>query len=165
MTKRAKRILCLGLCCLLALSSAAAEEAAQDMNEYLDSRTGFSMQYPAVFTFDDEGAGTEARTQDGQATLTVESLENAEGALTEAMILEAIRLEAPDAEPVRNEQTGCIRIDRELEGGRIRTDFYLVLKDSFHHVTMEYPAAERERYAAFADRMMASMGAGGNDLG
>ena len=60
---------------------------------------------------------------------------------------------------------GCIRIDRELEGGRIRTDFYLVLKDSFHHVTMEYPAAERERYAAFADRMMASMGAGGNDLG
>lgn len=134
------------------LTEAFSEKA---MSDYADGLTGFSMQYPSVFTFDEEQGSATAYTADGKASLTIENLQG--GNLTEEILLGAIKLEAPEAEPVRNEQNGCLRVDREAEGGRIRTDLYLIAKNSFHHVTIEYPAEEQETYGPYIEYMINTM--------
>ena len=135
------------------LTEAFSEQA---MSEYFDSVTGFSMQYPSVFFFDEEKETTSAATKDGSASLSIENLQG--GTLSEEMLLEAIRLETPDAEPRKYEQNGCLRVDRTLEGGkRMRTDLYLVAKESFHHVTLEYPAGDLETYGPFIEYMINTM--------
>ena len=76
----------------------------------------------------------------------------------EDILLEAIKLEAPEAEPIRNQQNNCIRVDRVLgDASRCRTDLYLIGKGSFHHVTVEYPAEEQETYAPYIEYMINTM--------
>ena len=134
------------------LTEAFTEKA---MSDYLDSLTGFGMQYPSVFAFDEEKDTMTAYTQDGKASLCIE---NMQGQLTEDILLDAIKLEAPDAEPRKYEQNNCIRVDRTLgDGTRCRTDLYLLAKESFHHVTIEYPAEEQETYATYIDYMINTM--------
>ena len=88
------------------------------------------------------------------------------GQLTEEILLEAIKLEAPDAEPKKYEQNNCIRVDRAPgDGTRCRTDLYLIGKDSFHHVTIEYPADEQETYAPYIEYMINTMETGDSELG
>ena len=135
------------------LTEAFSEKA---MSDYLDSATGFSMQYPSVFVFDEENDTATAYTADGKASLSIENMQG--GTLTEDVLLEAIKLEAPEAEPVRNQQNNCIRVDRVLgDTGRCRTDLYLIGKNSFHHVTIEYPADEKETYAPYIEYMINTM--------
>ena len=135
------------------LTEAFTEKA---MSDYLDSVTGFSMQYPSSFVFDEEKETMTASTQDGSARLSIENMQG--GQLTEEVLLDAIRLEAPEAEPRKYEQNNCIRVDRTLgDGTRCRTDLYLVAKDSFHHVTIEYPAEEKETYAPLIEYMINTM--------
>ncbi len=135
------------------LTEAFTEKA---MSDYLDSQTGFSMQYPSVFVFDEEKDSLTAYTQDGKASMMIENM--AGGNLTEEILLEAIRLEAPDAEPRKYEQNNCLRLDRTLDGGdRCRTDLYLVTKTSFHHVIIEYPAKEQEVYGPYIEYMINTM--------
>ena len=135
------------------LTEAFTEKA---MSDYLDSATGFSMQYPSVFVFDEENDTATAYTEDGRASLTIENLQG--GKLTEDVLIEAIKLEVPDAEPVRNQQNNCIRVDRVLrDAGRCRTDLYLIGKDSFHHVMIQYPADEQETYAPYIEYMINTM--------
>ena len=52
------------------------------MSEYFDITTGFSMQYPSIFTFDEELQGSSAATDDRKATLTIDNMEN-QGSLDE----------------------------------------------------------------------------------
>ena len=120
---------------------------------------------PAVLVdFDEENDTATAYTEDGRASLSIENMQG--GKLTEDVLLEAIKLEAPDAEPVRNQQNNCIRVDRVLrDAGRCRTDLYLIGKDSFHHVTIEYPADEQETYAPYIEYMINTMGTNETDLG
>ena len=110
--------------------------ADTSMCEYMDSVTGFRMQYPSVFQFDDYG--TTAATADGKATLSIDNMSNTNG-LDEATLLQAIKLEIPNAEPQKNEQNGCLRFDRETDGGaNIQTDLYFLTEKSFHlHSGME----------------------------
>ena len=133
------------------LTEAFSEKA---MSDYADSLTGFSMQYPSSFQFDEERDTTTAFTEDGKASLTVE---NMQGKLTEEMLLEAIKLEVPDAEPQKYENK-CLRVDRMTgDGTRCRTDLYLVAKESFHHVILEYPAEEQETWGAYIEYMINTM--------
>lgn len=135
------------------LTEAFSEKA---MSDYVDSVTGFIMQYPSVFMFDEEQDSLTAYTQDGKASMTIESMQG--GNLTEEVLLEAIKLEVPDAEPRKNEQNNCLRVDRTLDGGiRCRTDLYLIAKNSFHHVTIEYPAEEQETYGPYIEYMINTM--------
>ena len=135
------------------LTEAFTEKA---MSDYLDSQTGFSMQYPSSFVFDEDRDTLTAYTEDGKAFLTIENMQG--GQLTEEVLIEAIRLEAPEAEPSRNELNNCIRVDRALsDGTRCRTDLYLVAKESFHHVTIEYPAEEQETYSRYIEYMINTM--------
>jgi len=133
------------------LTEAFSEQA---MSDYLDSRTGFSMQYPSSFQFDEERETMTAFTGDGKASLTIE---NMQGKLTEEMLREAIKLEVPDAEPQQYENH-CLRVDRVTgDGTRCRTDLYLAAKDSFHHVILEYPAEEQETWGTYIDYMVNTM--------
>jgi len=144
------------------LTDSFAENA---MADYTDRFTGFSMQYPSFFHFEDEGDAREAKTDDGHARLLIESMPN-DGSLSEAVLTEAIRLENPDAEIVRNDQNGCLRISRLLEDRTtMQTDLYLIAEKSFHHVTVRYPADEKERYDLYIGYMINTMEIQGQDQG
>jgi hypothetical protein len=134
------------------LTEAFSEKA---MSDYADGLTGFSMQYPSVFVFDEEKDTMTAYTADRKASLSIENLQG--GNLTEEILLGAIKLEAPDAEPQKYEQNNCLRVDRTAEGGRRRTDLYLIAKNSFHHVSIEYPAEEQETYGPYIEYMINTM--------
>ena len=64
------------------------------MCEYMDSVTGFRMQYPATFQFSEGTNGLTAATADGKATMSIENLEH-DGSLTREILMEAIKLEVP----------------------------------------------------------------------
>lgn len=135
------------------------------MSEYLDSATGFSMQYPSVFVFDEENTGTAAATPDGKATLRIDSMEN-QGELTEATLLEAIRHESEDAEIQKNEQNGCLRTDRATDNGKtVQTDLYFLTGNSFHHIIICYPAEEKGTYSTYIEYMINTMETNDTDLG
>ena len=133
------------------------------MGEYMDSVTGFRMQYPSIFQFDDYG--TAAATADGKATLSIDNMSITAG-LDEATLLQAVKLENPNAEPQKNEQNGCLRFDRETDGGAtVQTDLYFLTEKSFHHITMRYPAAEKDNYQSYLEYMINTMETTGTDLG
>lgn len=135
------------------------------MSEYFDSVTGFSMQYPSVFQFNEGSSGNAAITEDGKASMIIDNMPNP-GTLDENALIEAIKMEIPDAVPQKNEQNGCMRFDRVTDGGETaQTDLYLLTEKSFHHVTLRYPVAEKETYSAYAEYMINTMGTSGTDLG
>ena len=120
------------------------------MSEYMDSVTGFRMQYPSIFQFDDYGT---AFTADGKATLSIDNMNNQTG-LDEATLLQAV------------EQNGCLRFDRNTDNGNvIQTDLYFLTEKSFHHITMRYPATEKEKYQSYLEYMINTMETAGTDLG
>ena len=134
------------------------------MSEYLDSETGFSMQYPSIVQFDEERNGAVAATEDGKASLSIENQILRD--LAEDLLIEAIRLEIPDAEFRRNEQNGCLRFDRIFEAEKIgQTDLYLLTPKSLHHVILRYPAEEKGTYDAYIEYMINTMETNGTDLG
>lgn len=144
------------------MTEALAESA---MNEYLDSATGFSMQYPSAFLFDEEQAGCFAATADGKATLAIDNMTNETG-LDKEMLIAAIRNEAPDAVVQENEQNGCLRIDRITDSGKTgQTDLYFLTKTSFHHITIRYPAEEQGTYFTYIEYMINTMETNETDLG
>lgn len=135
------------------------------MSEYLDSATGFSMQYPSIFLFEEEQGGSTAATADGKATLSIEHLVNESG-FSETELTEAIRLEHPDADIRKNEQNGCLRIDRTADGGETgQTDLYLLTEHSFHHIVLRYPAEEQGTYFTYIEYMINTMESDETDLG
>lgn len=142
------------------ITNAFSESA---MSEYADSASGFRMQYPSVFQFDEETPGNQAVTADGKATLEII---NHEGALAEETLVESIRLLIPEANPVKNEQNGCLQVDStENEGKTCRTDLYFLTKKSFHHVIIRFPAEEKEIYSPYIEYMINTMETNDTDLG
>lgn len=135
------------------------------MSEYHDSITGFSMQYPSVFQFEESGDGTFAATADGKAVMMIENMPN-EGNLNEEDLIKAIRLEIPDAQEQKNEQNGCLRFDRHTDGGAgIQTDLYYLTGHSFHHIVLRYPEEEQDTYHSYIEYMINSMETNETDLG
>lgn len=144
------------------MTDAFAESA---MSEYLHSATGFSMQYPSVFLFDEGDGVSRAATSDGSATLFIENTES-NGELTAEVLSEAIRLEVPDAVIQKNDQNGCLRVDRTVNDGRTgRTDLYFQTGKSFHHIIIEYPAEEQGTYFSYIEYMINTMATDETDLG
>lgn len=144
------------------MSDALAENA---MSEYIDAATGFSMQYPSVFMFDEESAVPTAVTADGKAVLKIECMEN-QGELDEEVLRGAIVFETPDAEIVENEKNGCLRVDRTADQGKTcRTDLYLITQNSFHHISVSYPAEEKEIYCSYIEYMINTIETNETDLG
>ena len=141
----------------------AVEETA--MSEYFDSATGFSMQYPSVFLFDEGSSGTLAATADGKATLRIDNMEVQEG-LNEETLKAAILFETPDAVIQKNEQNGCLRVDRSAEaGGTAQTDLYLLAERSFHHIIICYPEEEKGTFFSYIEYMINTMETNETDLG
>ena len=143
------------------LTSAFSETA---MNDYADSFTGFSMQYPAFLTFREDQEALIAVSEDGAAVLVIENMP-IEGELKEDALVEAIRYETPDAEILRNEQNGCLRVDRTPGDGICQTDLYLIAAKSFHHITFRYPAEQKETYDRYISYMINTMEIQGSDQG
>lgn len=148
----------------MSLEEVTEAAAGTSMSEYADSSTGFIMQYPAVFQFDEEQDILIAYTEDRKASLLIENMPN-EGGLTEKTLMEALR-QIPDTEPQKNEQNGCIRIDRIAEDGvSYQTDLYYLTDKSFHHIMLIYPPEEQETYHAYIEYMINSMGTSSTDQG
>ena len=151
------------------MTEAFAESA---MNEYLDNATGFSMQYPSVFQFDEDQRADFAATADGKATLNIENIiiqnELDEEMLLAAreMLLAAIGKEALNAAVNENEQNGCLRRDMIINEGKTgQTDLYLLTKTSLHHITICYPAEEQGTYSIYIEYMINTMETNETDLG
>lgn len=135
------------------------------MADYSDEYTGFFMQYPSIFVFDEQKEFPEAWTADGTAMLRIENMPN-EGELTEEALTEAIRLQDENAEIRKNEHNGCLRVDaKEKEGKTIRSDLYLISDRSFHHVVLYYPSDEEERFDLYINYMINTIEINGTDQG
>lgn len=135
------------------------------MNEYIDSVSGFSMQYPAAFVFDEEADTLFAATADGKATLVIDHLVN-EGALDEKAVREAIRIQDPEADILQNEQNGCLRVDSPAEDGiSVQTDLYLLTENYLHHIVLRYPDEEKGIYSTYIQYMINTMTTRETDLG
>ena len=135
------------------------------MSEYYDSATGFRMQYPSVFQFDEGGNGSFAITADRKATMIIENMIN-DGMLKEEELINAVRLEIPDARQQKNEQNGCLRFDRTIENDTAgQTDLYFLTEHSFHHIVLRYPSEEQEIYFSYIDYMINTMETDETDLG
>jgi hypothetical protein len=135
------------------------------MSEYIDTATGFSMQYPSSFLFDEGENSSFAVNADRTASLYIENIVN-EGTLTEEILIEAIRLEIPEAEMQKNEQNGCLRFDRtEDNGNACQTDLYLLTKRSLHHIIIRYPAEKTEMFETYISFMINTMETDDTDLG
>lgn len=145
------------------MTDAFAESA---MSEYFDSVTGFSMQYPSVFQFDEGLAGSVAFTADGKAVLSIDNMAGNESGLDEKTLEEAIRFENPDAVIQKNEQNGCLRVDRLTDDGKTgQTDLYLLTDHSLHHIILRYLPEEQEIYFSYIEYMINTMETNGSDLG
>ena len=112
------------------------------------------MHYPSIFIFDEDKSGTFAATADGRATLTIDNMANDTG-LDEDTLRNAISLEIQGAEIQKNEQNGCLRIDRVTnEGKNGQTDLYMLTEHSFHHIILCYPAEEKGTYFTYIEYMI-----------
>ena len=139
--------------------------AESAMSEYMDSVTGFSMQYPSVFLFDENQPGSFAATQDGKATMNIDNM-NIEGGLDEETLKKSILFETPDVHILKNEHNGCLRTDRLSEDEKTgQTDLYLLTKHSLHHIVIRYPADEQEVFFSYIDYMINTMETKETDLG
>jgi len=135
------------------------------MSEYLDSVTGFSMQYPVIFLFDEAHPESMATTADKSAYLSIDNMINQNG-LDEEAIINAIKLETPDTEIQKNTQNGCLRTDRITEEGKTgQTDLYLLTKHSFHHIVISYPIQEQGTFFSYIEYMINTMETNETDLG
>ena len=135
------------------------------MCEYLDSASGFTMQYPAVFHFDESEDGLNAVSADGRATLSVENMIH-DGGLTREILIEAIRLEVPGYEPGNAETNGCLYVSRSMDQGKlIQTDLYYLTKRSLHRITLCYPSEEQVIYSSYIDYMINTMDTRDSELG
>lgn len=143
------------------LTEAFSETA---MNDYSDSFTGFFMQYPSFLVFREDQEAHTAVSEDGTAILLIENMPN-EGGLKEEALLEAIRYESPEAEILRNEQNGCLRVDKMPGDGFCYTDLYLIAEKSFHHITFRYPAEQKDTYDRYISYMINTMEIQGSDQG
>ena len=134
------------------LTEAFSETA---MNDYSDSFTGFFMQYPAFLVFREDQEAHTAVSEDGSAVLLIENMPN-DGELKEEALLEAIRYETPDAPAGDATAPG---------DGFCRTDLYLIAEKSFHHITLRYPAEQKEIYDRYISYMINTMEIQGSDQG
>ena len=135
------------------------------MCEYLDSETGFSMQYPAVFQFDEGLGGLTAVSADGKATLSIENMAH-DGSLTKEILLEAVKLEVPGFDEKDAETNNCLRVTRKEDQDKIiQTDLYFLTDKSFHHIILRYPSEQEGTYSSYIDYMINTMETSDSELG
>ena len=135
------------------------------MCEYLDSETGFSMQYPAVFQFDEGLGGLTAVSEDGKATFSIENMAH-DGSLTKEILLEAVKLEVPGFDEKDAETNNCLRVTRKEDQDKmIQTDLYFLTDKSFHHIILRYPSEQEGTYSSYIDYMINTMETSDSELG
>ena len=139
--------------------------ADASMCEYMDSETGFSMQYPAVFQFDEGLGGLIAVSADGKATLSIENMAH-DGSLTKEILLEAVKLEVPGFDAKDAETNNCLRVTRKEDQDKmIQTDLYYLTEKSFHHIILRYPSEQEGTYSSYIDYMINTMETSDSELG
>ena len=139
--------------------------ADASMCEYMDSETGFSMQYPAVFQFDEGLGGLIAVSADGKATLSIENMAH-DGSLTKEILLEAVKLEVPGFDAKDAETNNCLRVTRKEDQDKmIQTDLYYLTDKSFHHIILRYPSEQEGTYSSYIDYMINTMETNDSELG
>ncbi len=143
------------------LTEALAEEA---MSEYLNSETGFHMQYPSSFSFSEEGGIAIASGESGQIFLMIESMPKGEG-LTAEMIQQAIMLDSPDAKIQHYEESGCVRFDRRQDDGSLLVDLYLITDTMIHHVSISCAETAEDMLYTYLDYMIHSISTDETDVG
>ncbi len=143
------------------LTAAVAEEA---MSEYLNSETGFHMQYPSSFSFSEEGGVAMATGEDGQIFMLIECMPKGEG-LTAEMIQQAVMLDSPDAKIQHYEESGCVRFDRRQDDGTLLVDLYVITETKIHHISISCAESAEEMLYTWLDYMIHSITTDETDVG
>lgn len=126
------------------------------MKEFLNVESGLSVQYPAMFEFQDD-AGYLAVARDGQATLEITSVQN-QGAKLLKNILEITGDGMKDAKTEYNPDTGTLLLRRvNPEEKTVYADLYLETKSWLHHAALVYPESQENLYDPYLLYMLHSM--------
>lgn len=133
-----------------------------EMNEYVNTACGFSIQYPALFTDEllvDTPEGRQAALPDESASFSVTRVANAEG-LTLEELLELEKSDetsdAPAAETAINEILGCgtsVVTDAE---GYTHTAIFYVSEAYIYEAELNYLTTQAESYEPYVEIMMNS---------
>jgi len=125
------------------------------MKEYLNEKAGFSMLYPSVFEWDENGLI--AASADGKAMLQIESISNG-GVKNLQIIAEMTGKSEPEAQVEYTEKSGLLKMKRTgKENAMITVDLYLETDAWIHHAYMVYPADQDEVYDPYIPYMLNSM--------
>lgn len=125
------------------------------MKEYLNEKAGFSMLYPSVFEWDENGMI--AVSEDGKATLQIESIANG-GEKTLPIIAEMTKKSEPGAQVEYTEESSLLKLKKtQKENPVITVDLYLETGAWIHHAYLVYPADQDEIYEPYLPYMLNSM--------
>ena len=133
------------------------------MSEYVDG-TGLCFQYPSVLVFSEENGSSVAVSEDGAASLWIESLER-DAQLTLDNLRSAVSLTSPKAETEILQDIGCLTVRQEGEDRVQIAEIYLLSKNWMHHLTMRYPSDQAETYNTYLSYLVNSLTTQESDLG
>lgn len=126
------------------------------MKEFLNVESGLSVQYPAMFEFQDD-AGYLAVAEDGKATLEITSVQN-QGEKLLKNILEITGEGMKDAKTEYHPEAGTLLLRRvNPEEQAVYADLYLETKNWLHHVALVYPESQENLYDPYLLYMLHSM--------
>ena len=134
------------------------------MGEYLNSENGFSMQYPASFSFGEEGGTATAVSEDGQIHMMIESMNRGEG-LSAEVIQQAVMMDSPDAKMIRYDESGCIRFERVQDDGSLLIDLYVFTETMVHHVSIACAEQAEASLFTYLEYMIHSITTNETELG
>lgn len=134
---------------------------AEVMLEYVNAGYHYSIQYPAIFTEDMivmTSTGIQAALKDDSASFNVGCMENSNGLNLEA-VLKAEQENDPTAQVSVDEVTGSGKSVVTDEEGTMHVAVFLVSESYIYQAELNFPAAQAEEYAGYADYMINSFSA------
>ncbi len=134
------------------------------MKEFLNQESGFSVQYPALFEFQDN-AGYQAVSGDGLAILEITSVPNGGEKLLKS-ILEITKNEVKDARTEYQPEAGILLLKRtDDDTAMVYADLYLETSAWLHHVSLMYPRDQDPVYDPYLMYILNSMTSGESEQG
>ncbi len=143
------------------LEAFSAEYLNQYLMEYYDSETGFSFLYPAWFVMDEQN-GTQAQSQDGLSTMTINVTE-----LSAPMTEEELNMSVRNSgySDVTSFGEGRFLAKENGEDGTLMIKVCQLTEGCIYSVEMSYPREQQDQYTVYIEYLINSMTADDTDLG
>lgn len=134
---------------------------AETVVEYVNTKLGFTLAYPAVFDdelLQEDDTGVGAQLTDGSASFFARRIPNADGSSLEGVVRN-IADNLPDAKANINEQNGYGSVTYTTEDGYTVFDVYLVSENYIYQAELRFlseKSAEYSMYCSYLENSFAS---------